>query len=34
MSTPIGIKIRVIASMICHLFKEIYQLLTGRKKWS
>lgn len=34
MPTPLNLKIRVIASMTGHLFKEIYQLLTGKRKWS
>jgi hypothetical protein len=32
MAASLSVKIRVIASMIGHLFKEIYQLLTGKRK--
>jgi len=30
----IGIKIKVIVRMIGHFFKEIYELLVGKRKWS
>ena len=34
MSKPFLIKIKVIIWMIGLFFKEIYELLTGKRKWS
>lgn len=34
MKVPLRIKVKVIVSMIGLFFKEVYELLTGKRKWS